>query len=473
MLNRQLNTTRLIIKRDKLMRDCCNFVVAVTIVLIGTQSVQAADNFWQSLLLSSSVNIQSSQLGASDVKHTAALSQLNSDSNNPRIPTNSFQLEQDLSETSSIAVGYVQGFDQRGYNFGFSQNNLSVSYLTGAGENYAEFAGNLDGIEQNLFHAGLQQSYQYDGYAVDYSAGKYGHFQFGQATLTADGLAGRKGRYFEWNNERLYARVSQYQLASDDVAQGFDIGLALGSNKQLGFQTVQLENGGRLDRIRLQLNGDYSRQYWFDLSSHSNPLFSDNDDYRVMFSFQSILGARELVSYQAQSTEIDPAASEEAAKTNSTFRRNVFIGLGVVAGAALVSSGSSDRDDDQRFSSQQAAAFDVLNRVNPLSTAENREYGGFIVLNSDGSFSPTDTVIGNNFSVNIPFSLIPAGTSVSALIHTHAAFDPRFDNENFSPADIDGANSIGVNSYLATPAGQFRLYSIDTMRVTTLGSIAN
>ena len=92
-------------------------------------------------------------------------------------------------------------------------------------------------------------------------------------------------------------------------------------------------------------------------------------------------------------------------------------------------------------------------------------------MNSDGSFSPTDTVIGNNFSVNIPFSLIPAGTSVSALIHTHAAFDPRFDNENFSPADIDGANSIGVNSYLATPAGQFRLYSIDTMRVTTLGSM--
>ena len=197
MLNSQLNTTRLIIKRDKLMRDCCNFVVAVTIVLIGTQSVQAADNFWQSPLLSNSVNIQSSQRVASDVKHTAALSQLNSDSNNPRIPTNSFQLEQDLSETSSIAVGYVQGFDQRGYNFGFSQNNLSVSYLTGAGENYAEFAGSLGGIEQNLFYAGLQQSYQYDGYAVDYSAGKYGHFQFGQATLTADGLAGRKGRYFE------------------------------------------------------------------------------------------------------------------------------------------------------------------------------------------------------------------------------------------------------------------------------------
>ena len=65
--------------------------------------------------------------------------------------------------------------------------------------------------------------------------------------------------------------------------------LILVSNKQLGFQTVQLENGSRLDRIRLQLNGDYSRQYWFDLSSHSNPFFSDNDDYRVMFSFQSII----------------------------------------------------------------------------------------------------------------------------------------------------------------------------------------
>ena len=134
------------------------------------------------------------------------------------------------------------------------------------------------------------------------------------------------------------------------------------------------------------------------------------------------------------------------------------------------SSGDDDRDDNtMRFSQQNDAAFDVLNRVNPLSVAENREYGGFVVINPDGSYSPTDTVTGDATSVSIPFSLVPAGSTATASVHTHAAFDPRFDNENFSNTDLESDRNSMLDGYLATPGGQFKYHNVETGQITTLG----
>lgn len=44
----------------------------------------------------------------------------------------------------------------------------------------------------------------------------------------------------------------------------------------------------------------------------------------------------------------------------------------------------------------------------------------------------------------------------TADYHTHGAFDPRYDNENFSRGDLDGNAQMGINGYLATPGGSIQ-----------------
>jgi len=46
-----------------------------------------------------------------------------------------------------------------------------------------------------------------------------------------------------------------------------------------------------------------------------------------------------------------------------------------------------------------------------------------------------------------------------ARLHTHAAYDPAYDNDNFSPADIRNAIKQGVPTYVATPFGTLRKYN--------------
>ena len=112
---------------------------------------------------------------------------------------------------------------------------------------------------------------------------------------------------------------------------------------------------------------------------------------------------------------------------------------------------------------------------NEPQTAQNLEYGGYVYRNPDGSYSSTKPVRGTPSSVLIPpISQIVPGSSVArAAYHTHAGPDPRFDNENFSPADISVNIAFGLDGYLGTPAGAFKFHDISAGSITTLGKIAN
>jgi len=68
--------------------------------------------------------------------------------------------------------------------------------------------------------------------------------------------------------------------------------------------------------------------------------------------------------------------------------------------------------------------------------------------------------------------VIPAGGRATATYHTHAAFDPRFDNENFSPQDLESDRQLGVDGYLGTPGGQFKFHNVTTGAIQTLGRLA-
>lgn len=461
-----------------MFNKCCKpFNLSAIICILGFMfsiTAYALDDFWLSPLTASNITVNDELNNRSLSFSTDFSNNVANHSDRLQSEQLSFQFNQSFSNNSAYAFEYSSADEQRHTMIGYSNKNLSISFMKGEGEDYSEFGGSYAGIDPYQFHAGLQQNYHYSGYAVDYSFGRYGHMQFGQAKMQADGLLDRKAQYVEWSNNRLFARATQFSRANKAVGNGFDVGFAIDSNKQIAYQTMQLDNGANLSRIRLQLNGSQTRQYWVDLTAHRNPLYQDNNDQRIMFSFKTLLGAKKLINYAAEPTVTGAdEEGEEVEKSNTALKRGVFIGVGVAAAVALSSSGDEDQDSSGRFTLEKDAAFDVLNRVNPLSVAENREYGGLVVINPDGSYSPTDTVIGDNDSVTIPFSLVPTGSTVTASVHTHAAFDPRYDNENFSQTDLESDRSSMTNGYLATPGGQFKFHDVQTGQIVTLGSIAN
>lgn len=439
------------------------------LILSGASYAYAANDYWQSPL--GQASIQSSNTEAN--QRLSLRTDGEFDVTQPRVDQAALEFTQALTDSSSLTLEYANAQQQRNMVFGFTNNNLSLSFISGSGKNYSELGGAYSGIDPYVFHGGVNQKFRYTGYAADYGFGKFGHLQFGQAKVEADGLSERKARYMEWSNNRVFARATQFSRDSESIGNGFDGGIAIGTNKQLAFQSMRLDNGRSLDRIRFQFNGKKTRQYWVDFSTHRNPLFRDNDDYRVMFSFKTLLGTSSLTSYAAE-----PVVEEGAAKTKKKgkgINRAVFIGVGVAAAAGLASSGSSSSDTDDRFLTQRDAAFEVLNGINPQSVRENREYGGWVFVNPDGSFSSTNPVRGEAASVRLPNPalVIPSGSRQTASYHTHAAFDPRFDNENFSPTDLELDRREMVDGFLATPGGQFKFHDFRADTVTTLGSIAN
>jgi len=387
----------------------------------------------------------------------------------------SVSLSQALTGSSTFNLSHARATQQKNTVLGFTQNNLSVSYIRGRGEDYSEIRGQYAGIDPYQFHSGIDQRYQFDGYAVDYQFDGIGNLQYGQATLQADGLLDRKAQYFQWANRSAYARVSEFTRGGQQIGHGYDFGFALGNRAELGFQAIELDSDRSLQRLRLQFDGRKSRQYWLDVSSHRNALFRDNDDVSVMFTFKTRLGGgSSLVSYSNETTEGAGGAAPVKKKRSGFNKSLLLIGAGVVAAAGLSSSGSDGQDAVVRFRSQRDAAFDVLNGINPTSIRENREYGGWVFVNADGSFSSTSPVRGEAASVRLPRRsiVIPVGGRATATYHTHAAFDPRFDNENFSPQDLESDRQLGVDGYLGTPGGQFKFHNVATGAIQTLGRLA-
>jgi len=469
------------IMKIKFARTLCSFIMSVFITVIGllVATAQAADSFWQAV----NSEVISSQVESANSISSFTASQefdLQGQSTNQRI----LSFTQDASDSSSFSIEYADAYDgnekQRNVVLGYTRNNLSLSVMNATGDDIARLGGDYSGIDPYLFHGGVKQRFKVNGYALDYGFGNFGHMQYGQATVQSDGLDDRRSRYFEWSNNSMFARASRFSRGGENIGDGMEFGFAIDRNKMLAVQTMQLDNDRSMQRIRLKMNGKYSKQYWVDLSTHQNALYRQNDDFQVMFNFKTVFGAKKLASYQNSTGSNDQVVAEgengstSGKKNNKALRRGLYIGAGVVAVAALASSGSSKQDDNSRFRTQLDAAFDVLNGINPTSIRENREYGGWVFVNQDGSYASTTPVRGEAASVRLPLrsAVIPNGSRSTATYHTHAAFDPRYDNENFSPTDISSDESANVDGYLATPGGQFKYHNVRTGEITTIGSIA-
>ncbi|NND82879.1 MAG: DUF4329 domain-containing protein [Gammaproteobacteria bacterium] len=403
----------------------------------------------------------------------------------------SVELTQFLGQHNALALRYSQAVEQQDMALGFTADRLTLSYMSGEGENHFEMGGDYSGVDPYLFHGGWHTRFNYNGFAADVRLPGKQHLQYGEATVRADGLQDRTARYLEWSNQRVYARATRFARGGESIGNGFDAGLAFGSNKRLAVQTMFLDQGRSMQRLRLQMDGSQTRQYWLDISSHQNDLYRANDDVQLMFTFKTLLGDRQLLSRAAEAAaqestveetdpelnpEIDPATGQPVKKNKgrAILGRALLVGVGVAAAAGGSSSGSPMMDTLTRSRTQHEAALARLNLVNPPSIRENREYGGWVFANPDGSFGSTAPNVGDASSVQLPVrsAVIPAGSVATASYHTHAAFDPQFDNENFSPRDLSNDVESATDGYLATPGGQFKFHDFRTGQVVVLGRVA-
>lgn len=110
---------------------------------------------------------------------------------------------------------------------------------------------------------------------------------------------------------------------------------------------------------------------------------------------------------------------------------------------------------DRKFKTAEDAAVAAMQEANPRSHVSNREIGGWVRKNDDGTFTPRRPVTGTADSLpNMPS---PESSDV-VWWHTHAAYDPAYDSENFSQGDRGYSNHFGKPGYVATPAGAIRVY---------------
>ncbi len=107
--------------------------------------------------------------------------------------------------------------------------------------------------------------------------------------------------------------------------------------------------------------------------------------------------------------------------------------------------------DEQQF------AMALMQSMNRHSITYNREVCGYILRDQAGRLSSSKSSWGGRDSCAMMDA--PAGMRIISSWHTHAAFDPRYDNEVPSTIDVEGDMGRGTNGWVATPAG--RLWFID------------
>ena len=366
--------------------------------------------------------------------------------------------------------------NERHVVLGYSLGRLTISAMTGDAESFVRNAENFQGLNRFGFHGGNNIGFQFHGAGIDTRLTKNIHSQFGFARLDSyqSDIEQRGVKYFELSSTNspwqsvsgLYSRFSVFDRGQTQVGQAIEAGF---NYKQATFmlQGMKVNGNKRLMRIRTQFAINDATHVAFDLSQTRDPFHFDETRYTSLFSIQHLVGVKPKKYFGIK--EDDAASKKKKASSN----RPLLIGAGIVAGAALVSSGSDSTDESVRSANEVDAAFAVLSGINPTSVRENREYGGWIFRNQDKTFGSTNPVKGEAASVMLPnpFTTIPGGSTLTASYHTHAGFDPRYDNENFSPQDIRSDNALGIGGYLATPGGTFQYHFGGNIQL--LGRIAN
>ena len=110
-----------------------------------------------------------------------------------------------------------------------------------------------------------------------------------------------------------------------------------------------------------------------------------------------------------------------------------------------------------------------------MSVALNLEIAGSICEFANGTIITTLPSIGGPAG-SIP-SACPADTNRVGTFHTHGAFDPAYDSENFSHADRRNASNRSLDTgnwvpnFVATPNGAIKRFNPAVIHNSTRGRV--
>ena len=368
-----------------------------------------------------------------------------------------------------LHYGTTYALNERHHYAGFSMGRATVAYFEGNGHAFLKTGSALyQDLNHYFFHGGARSAFSFQGSGLNFDLSKGASVQFAGTRIKAPNLEDRYGYYAGLSTGLFRGGLFGLERATDWVGHGFNFALG-GPRLNFEYQQINSETGAYVRRLGFSWKRSSTSSWSVDIEDAHNPLFTDADEQRIMFRYQRTFSRPR--SFAA--TEDEEAEAKK--KSQTKWATIVGVGLGVGVAAAAVSSGDDNNDNSQRFATQNQAAFDVLNEINPVSVRENREHGGWVYRNADGSFGHTNPVAGQVASVNIgnPETAVPDGTRATATYHTHGGPDPRYDNENFSPQDIFSDRLAGVDGYLGTPAGFMKYHELATGCITTIGRIAN
>jgi len=342
-----------------------------------------------------------------------------------------------------------------------SASGFSLSGFWGEGQGLSSLspAQSFSQRDASLFHGEHEGASRFTGAALDALKGGF-QFTAGVSQISALQVPDRLSWFAGATSEGLAFQFSRVDGQGSGAAHsaGLQMRLPLGT-VQAAYTAAASDTASAVLSWQLPLSRKLS--LGFELRDGRSARFREG-------TYQ-----RWVVNISGSLREQNTLLAREGGNTTSDIATTAILAAGAVGVALVATSGSDDADNQFRFSTQHAAAQNVLNGINPTSVAQNVEYGGWVYRNPDNTFSATEPVKGSVDRVNVgsPTS-VPSGYA-TASYHTHAAYDPKYDSENFSYLDITMNNNWGVDGYLGTPAGYYKFHHYLTGVITTLGTIAN
>lgn len=116
-----------------------------------------------------------------------------------------------------------------------------------------------------------------------------------------------------------------------------------------------------------------------------------------------------------------------------------------------------------------ALAKNVLDELQILSFAQDREYCGYLAYDEAGSLRATPPTRGLRDSCEADFP--PDAWVPFASYHTHGAFDADVPAEFPSVSDLEADEAEGTDGYVATPGGRVWFVDSNDMEVSQLCGI--
>ncbi len=371
-----------------------------------------------------------------------------------------------LSSKGIAGVGFYYSHQrashQRQHSFALRKGNATVALASGSGRSFLKTNHSVyPSLNPYFVHGGSLSDFNYKSLGINYQcatcAMPFGARLIG-VQLRSAGVSTRRGLYLGLTGKHLGAGFLRAQRGRDRVGSGFDLSLR-DASWRLFVNRISSTTGARLERLGISFS---RRASTFSLSYENleNPLYRESDAQRISLRYQLALGETNKPGHPvvipdegAEQPFPEDAPDDTGDLPPQWPSAGVLIGGGaaVVGAVLLLSSGDKGSDNAIRLSAEDDAGLAALTLYNPPSVAMNLEYGGWVYRNADNTYAHTEAVIGDNDSVDIPESLLPPGTTRVASYHTHAAYDPLYDNQNFSNTDKGSALMFQVNSYLGTP----------------------